>query len=43
MYAYITVSGKKLECFGVFFKDEYQLCHAAVAEYLLNDCVYGNC
>ncbi|XP_065938486.1 receptor-type tyrosine-protein phosphatase alpha [Magallana gigas] len=23
--------------------EEYQLCHDAVAEYLLNDCVYGNC
>uniref|UniRef100_A0A8W8NVN9 protein-tyrosine-phosphatase n=1 Tax=Magallana gigas TaxID=29159 RepID=A0A8W8NVN9_MAGGI len=23
--------------------DEYKLCHDAVAEYLLNDCVYGNC
>lgn len=25
------------------FKDEYRLCHDAIAEYLLNDCVYGNC
>uniref|UniRef100_A0A8W8NTJ8 Receptor-type tyrosine-protein phosphatase kappa n=1 Tax=Magallana gigas TaxID=29159 RepID=A0A8W8NTJ8_MAGGI len=23
--------------------EEYQLCHDTVAEYLLNDCVYGNC
>nr|XP_034319444.1 receptor-type tyrosine-protein phosphatase alpha-like [Crassostrea gigas] len=23
--------------------EEYQLCHDAVTEYLLNDCVYGNC
>uniref|UniRef100_K1RGD7 Receptor-type tyrosine-protein phosphatase U n=1 Tax=Magallana gigas TaxID=29159 RepID=K1RGD7_MAGGI len=23
--------------------EEYQLCHDAIAEYLLNDCVYGNC
>nr|XP_034321702.1 receptor-type tyrosine-protein phosphatase epsilon [Crassostrea gigas] len=23
--------------------EEYQLCYDAVAEYLLNDCVYGNC
>lgn len=30
----------------IFFwlcKDEYKLCHDAVADYLLNDCVYGNC
>ncbi|XP_065941091.1 receptor-type tyrosine-protein phosphatase epsilon [Magallana gigas] len=23
--------------------EEYQLCHDAIAEFLLNDCVYGNC
>lgn len=42
VYACLTKSGKLLEWF-VFLQEEYQLCYDAIEEYLLNDCVYGNC
>lgn len=28
--------------FSFYFKEEYQLCYSAVAEYLQNDSVYAN-
>lgn len=38
MYVFIIIPW-----YFISSKDEYKLCHDAVAEYLLNDCVYGNC